>query len=180
MEIIEMIKSQFVLNYSLVGIIKLFLTAIIAIMLGYERQMNGKNAGIRTHSVVALGACLITHIGISMQDGIIGGDPLRMAAQVVSGIGFLGSGIIIKGEFAKSIFDKEGRKRRRYVNGLTTAACVWSAGCIGIGVGAGFIIETYSMVFLTLGIFHMANKLQERLKRLRPESTDTCDSESDE
>jgi len=112
------------------NIVSILLRLILAMMLGgtigLERGKQGRAAGMRTHIFVCLGAALVTMIGF-YANNVLGsaGDPLRVAAQVVSGIGFLGVGtILLKGRFQ--------------ITGLTTAAGLWCAAAIGIALGAGF------------------------------------------
>lgn len=109
--------------------IRLLLAMIIGGIIGIERGKQGRAAGMRTHILVCLGATLSTLVGfytISEMSGLgITSDPLRVAAQVISGIGFLGVGtILIKGRFQ--------------ITGLTTAAGLWCAAAIGIALGSGF------------------------------------------
>jgi len=111
-------------------------------VIGYERQMRHKLAGLRTNMLVALGSCLIMLLSQSLYDNVEGktnADPARLAAQVVSGIGFLGAGAIMK----------EGLT----VTGLTTAATLWVVAGIGLAAGAGFYLGagvTTAVVFLIL------------------------------
>lgn len=111
--------------------IKIGLAALLAGIVGAERERTGQWAGLRTHMLIAVGATLLTHISTTLGAIYHGGsnawDPSRMAAEIVSGIGFLGAGTIIQSRGA--------------VRGLTTAAGIWVAAAIGIGVGAGFFAE---------------------------------------
>lgn len=105
--------------------IKLFLALICGGILGMERERKNRPAGFRTYMLVCMGATLamITNEYVSHSFG--GGDPTRMGAQVISGIGFLGAGTIIV----------TGRNK---VRGLTTAAGLWASACIGLAIGAGY------------------------------------------
>ena len=107
-------------------LLRLILAMVLGGTIGLERGKQGRAAGMRTHTLVCLGATLATMIGFfTMELPGISNDPLRIAAQVVSGIGFLGVGtILIKGRFQ--------------ITGLTTAAGLWCAAAIGIALGAGF------------------------------------------
>ena len=137
--------------------VRLILAMLLGGTIGLERGKQGRAAGMRTHIFVCLGATLVTMIGfyaIRLPD--VSGDPLRVAAQVVSGIGFLGVGtILIKGRFQ--------------ITGLTTAAGLWCAAAIGIALGAGFyegaiITFVCSVITMTLaGRFElMLNKKYSR------------------
>ena len=119
-------------------IIRLVLAFILGGIIGFERQSRGKSAGVKTHILVTLGACLVTLNGVYI--GIqTGSDPGRLSAQVITGIGFLGSGLILK--------DSDS------IRGLTSASSIWLVGCIGIAVGSGFILGacvTSAMVIILL------------------------------
>ena len=109
-----------------VAAIRIFLALIVGGIIGMERGRQGRAAGMRTHILVCLGATLTSMTGMYAYDVLgVGNDPLRIAAQVISGIGFLGVGtILIKGRFQ--------------ITGLTTAAGIWCAATIGIALGIGF------------------------------------------
>lgn len=124
-------------------LLRLILSCILGGMIGYERQSRHKSAGLRTNVLVCLGSCLIMVLSQALYQNVEGktnADPARLAAQVVSGIGFLGAGAIMK----------EGLT----VTGLTTAACLWVVAGVGLAVGAGFYsgaLFTAALVFITLG-----------------------------
>ncbi len=109
---------------------RLIAAAMLGAAIGYERQWRRKSAGLRTHVLVSLGACLtmIVSLNISLEFfslyGLTNSDPERIAAQVISGIGFLGAGAIMKDGFN--------------VIGLTTAASLWVVAAIGLSVGSGY------------------------------------------
>lgn len=110
-------------------IFRIILSAILGALIGYERQFEHKSAGLRTNILVCIGSCLImilSNLLYEQVEGKTNADPARLAAQVVSGIGFLGAGAIIK----------EGVN----VIGLTTAACIWVVSGVGLAVGAGYYI----------------------------------------
>ena len=124
-------------------LLRLVLSCILGGIIGYERQSRRKSAGLRTNVLVCLGSCLIMVMSVEMYQEVEGktnADPARLAAQVVSGIGFLGAGAIMK----------EGLS----VTGLTTAACLWVVAGVGLAVGAGFYtgaLMSTALVFVTLG-----------------------------
>ena len=108
---------------------RLFLSCVMGGFIGYERQSRRKSAGLRTNMLVCLGSCLIMLLSQDMYQQVEGktnADPARLAAQVVSGIGFLGAGAIMK----------EGLT----VTGLTTAACLWVVAGVGLAIGGGFYV----------------------------------------
>jgi putative Mg2+ transporter-C (MgtC) family protein len=125
--------------------------ALCGALIGLERELKGKPAGFRTNILICLGAAMYMAIGVLLvhEGGESGSDPSRIAAQVVTGIGFLGAGCII-------------RDRGRVI-GLTSAATIWVVAAIGIVAGAGFpILALISsvMVLLTLAALRV---LEERL-----------------
>jgi len=130
--------------------LEIILSCFLGGMIGIERESLRRPAGFRTHILVCVGATLAMQTNIYLMNvymGIVPIDPSRIAAQVVSGIGFLGAGTIIK----------EGAT----VKGLTTAATIWAVACIGLAVGAGFYpgaVMTTVAVFGTLTLFHRFEK----------------------
>lgn len=104
-------------------ITRLLLALIIGFAIGFERKMRFKEAGVRTHTIVCVGSCLYMLVSMFAFDGA---DTSRVAAQIVSGIGFLGAGMIF--------YHKE------MVHGLTTAAGIWTTAAIGMSAGAGWYI----------------------------------------
>ena len=114
-------------------IIKSVAAVIIGGIIGSERARHGRAAGMRTHILVCLGAALTAMIGVHYSDG----DPMRISAQVVSGIGFLGVGMIII-------------KNNNVVSGLTTAAGIWATSIVGIALGYGFYIGAVTVAVLIL------------------------------
>ena len=132
-------------------IARLMLALVLGSVIGFERQHRKKTAGLKTHALVSLGSCLVTILSINLYAGVQGltnADPARLAAQVVSGIGFLGAGAIIK----------EGPT----VKGLTTAASLWVVASVGLAAGAGAItgaVVTTVLVVLSLEILPKLEKL---------------------
>ena len=124
---------------------RLLLITLIAGIIGYERERRGRAAGFRTHILVGIGSCLMMLTGLYLMDALAGRtplDPTRIAAQVISGIGFLGAGTILR--------------FRASVRGLTTAASLWAVGGIGLAVGAGFLhgaVLASAVVMLVLFVF---------------------------
>ncbi|WP_391202843.1 MgtC/SapB family protein [Psychrobacillus sp. L4] len=144
-------------------LLKLCLAALLSLIIGIERELKKKPIGLKTSIVIATFSCLLTYISIetaytaSPRVGInITMDPLRLAAQIVSGIGFLGAGVIL-------------RKGNDSITGLTTAAMIWGAGGIGIAVGAGFYIEAALSVCIVLIGIELIPPLLTKIgpKRLR-------------
>ncbi|PRR85687.1 MgtC/SapB family protein [Clostridium luticellarii] len=133
-------------------IIRLVLSGVLGALIGFERRSHFKEAGLRTHFVVAVGSALIMLVskyGFSDQlyTNAISLDPSRVAAQVVSGIGFLGAGTIIV--------------EHQFVRGLTTAAGLWATAGIGIAIGAGMYIPGMSATALILVGLEIFNKFHK-------------------
>lgn len=129
-------------------------------VIGFEREFHRQPAGFRTHSLVALGAALFTIVGAYAFDGP-GADPTRIAAQVVSGIGFIGAGTILQ--------------YRGHIRGLTTAASLWSVAAIGMAAGAGLILLAVVGTVLILIILAILNRVEGLARRhldLPPEQMD--------
>ena len=131
--------------------------------MGLEREMAGKPAGLRTNILICVGAALFTQLSVDIaqigyaQDGRPYGDTTRIAAQIVSGIGFLGAGAILHGEGA--------------VVGLTTAATVWVVAAIGTAVGAGAFIDatggTALIMLVLVGLRPFERRLSAKRRRVR-------------
>ena len=118
--------------------IYVLISAILGMVIGLERERRNKSAGVRTHMLVSVGACLFT--GMSMF-GFDEGDPTRIASNVVTGIGFLGAGVIYKS--------------RGEMRDLTTAASIWATAAIGMAVGGGawFVAITVTItIWLILSV----------------------------
>ena len=120
-------------------LIRLFLSVVLGGLIGLERQLHHRAAGLRTHILVSLGSCLIMLTSMYVFDiykGVTGLDPSRIAAGVITGIGFLGAGAIIR--------EPKG------VKGLTTAASLWVVSGIGLAAGCGFYIASFFTTALSL------------------------------
>lgn len=132
-------------------LIKLVLAVIFGGIIGLERGRQGRAAGMRTYILVCVGATLTTLIGMYVSLNMqIGNDPLRIGAQVISGIGFLGVGtILVKGRFQ--------------ITGLTTAAGLWVAAALGLALGAGFYLGAILAFVLTIMTVTLAHKLEYRM-----------------
>ncbi|MEJ9281591.1 MgtC/SapB family protein [Ureibacillus sp. FSL K6-0165] len=127
-----------------VVLFKLAFAAMLSLIIGIERELKKKPVGLKTSLVISTFSCLLTIISIDTAystpprgDINITMDPLRLAAQIVSGVGFLGAGVIL-------------RKGNDSITGLTTAAIVWGAAGIGIAVGAEFYIEALLTVIIVV------------------------------
>ena len=106
--------------------LRIFLAIIIGGLIGLDRGMKNRPAGLRTYMLVCLGSCLVMMTNQFIYQVFTVGDPARMSAQVVSGIGFLGAGTILFSD--------------RKITGLTTAASLWNTACLGIAIGFGYYV----------------------------------------
>ena len=138
---------------------KLLLAAFLGGVIGLEREIHGRPAGFRTHLLVSLGSCLFVITSIKFYTAFgnfsgavpVGVDPGRVAAQVVTGIGFLGAGAIIREKFS--------------VRGLTTAACLWIAAAIGLACGVGLFGISMAVTVISLVSLLMLKRIEAMLKR---------------
>lgn len=134
----------------------IFLAAMLGSLVGLEREFAGKQPSLRTFSLICVGSALFAVVSrMSVADSHMG-DPSRIAAQVVTGIGFLGAGAIFKG-------------RGGGVSGLTTAALMWATSAIGVTVGFGHVrlaLSTFLIVFFVILILKIAHGI---IRRLRPD-----------
>lgn len=132
-------------------IVKLILSVVVGGLTGYEREKSNQFAGFRTHILVSIGSCITSVIALELfnkYSSISTMDPARLPAQVLSGIGFLGAGAILK--------NSNG------IRGLTTAAGIWATACIGIAIGYGQYvlgITAWLLVMATLYLFKNIDKV---------------------
>ena len=143
-------------------LLRLVLAVLLSGIIGMEREALNKSAGFRTHILVGIGACLMMIISLSMpfirMPGDFGAtgsnsDPARIAAQVVSGIGFLGAG---------AIMSSSGK-----VRGLTTAASLWAVAGIGLCVGAGLYVTAIGASGLTFATLSLFARVENRIQKNR-------------
>ena len=126
-------------------LVRIFVAACLGLLIGSERKNRNKSAGIRTHVIVALGAALIMVVSKYGFMDVEKADAARVAAQVVSGIGFLGAGVIFV--------------RNNLVNGLTTAAGIWATAGVGLALGAGMFVVGISSALLVLLIQFVMHRI---------------------
>lgn len=129
-------------------LVSILLSVVLGFAIGYERKLRFKEAGIRTHTIVCAGSALIMVVSKYGFGDSIEADASRVAAQIVSGIGFLGAGIIVY--------------RRHEIRGLTTAAGVWATAGVGMAAGAGLYVVAVGSTAILIAIqclFHLKCKL---------------------
>ncbi|WP_224956712.1 MgtC/SapB family protein [Geomonas subterranea] len=138
---------------------RLMLASFLGGLIGLEREIHGRPAGFRTHLLVSLGSCLFSITSLEIYrifgnfsgSGPVGVDPGRVAAQVVTGIGFLGAGAIIR--------------ERASIRGLTTAACLWVAAALGVACGIGLFWLAVSVTLVALANLLLLKEVEKRLSR---------------
>ena len=140
-------------------VLRLLLAGLLGGIIGYEREHINRPAGFRTHILVCVGSALVmitSEFIFSKYSGFANVDPARLGAQVISGIGFLGAGTIIRDGFN--------------VRGLTTAASLWAVSCVGIASGIGFYegaVAATLLIFITLISLKKAEKFFSRKSKYR-------------
>ena len=144
-------------NFEFEWILRVLCAVAAGVLIGMERHRKAKEAGIRTHAILALGACILTILAKYGFAGFANLSPSRIPASIVSGIGFLGAGsILVTG--------------RQEVKGLTTAAGLWACACVGLAIGAGFyeaVFVAFILIFLCIRYLNgIATKLKERSKNM--------------
>jgi putative Mg2+ transporter-C (MgtC) family protein len=152
---------------SIVG--RLLLAALLGGAIGFEREADGHDAGLRTHMILALGSALFAVASVGAFDPFEGTrnetnftvDVTRMAAYVAPGVGFIGAGVIVK--------NVQGRRRAALVRGLTTAASLWTAAAVGVAAGLGFWIGAVATatiaLFALVGMRPIAEMLHPEQRR---------------
>lgn len=134
------------------SIVRIVLSLLLGSIVGVERKRKGQMAGLRTFSLISMGACIAMMLSIYVCQetvGLLRGDPSRIAAQVISGIGFLGAGTIIQ--------------MKGSVRGLTTAAGIWIIATIGMAVGAGLYLIAIVATGLVLVVLTLLEMLEHRV-----------------
>ena len=133
--------------------LRLTVGLVLGAIIGFERELHRQPAGFRTHSLVSLGAALFTVVSAF---GFAGStvDPTRIAAQIVSGIGFIGAGTILQ--------------YRGNIRGLTTAASLWSVAAIGTAAGAGLFVVAITGTVLILVILSLLDQVEEITRKRFP------------
>ena len=134
------------------AIVRIVLSLVLGSLVGIERKRKGQMAGLRTFSLISMGACIAMMLSIYVCQetvGLLRGDPSRIAAQVISGIGFLGAGTIIQ--------------MKGSVRGLTTAAGIWIIATIGMAVGSGLYLISIVATLLVLFILTLLEQLEHHV-----------------
>jgi putative Mg2+ transporter-C (MgtC) family protein len=150
-------------------LLRLTVGLMLAAVIGWERELQHMPAGFRTHSLVGLGAALFTVVSAFAFAGD-GADPTRIAAQIVTGIGFLGGGVILH--------------HGGTVRGLTTAASLWTVAAIGMAAGAALYVVAVGGTVLAIVALELFDRLEKWLERrgtaLGPGASDNATTEPDD
>src|SRR3954465_2290791 len=132
--------------------LKLFLAAILGGIIGIEREIRDKPAGLRTNILICVGSTLFMSISTKVAE-LLGGDPTRIAAQIISGIGFLGAGAVLHSH--------------GFVLGLTTAATIWVVAGIGMALGSGFYGTAVFTTLMTIVTLTLLSFVEHRIGNRR-------------
>jgi len=147
---LESILEQTHIDFPSIAV-RLILSVILGCLIGWERESRRQPAGLRTHILICLGSTLLMIVSIYIPQtfqSFQNGDPGRIAAQVVSGIGFLGGGAIFK--------------LGANIRGLTTAATIWAVAAVGLAIGAGAYLGAILATFLILFVLIIMNKVENK------------------
>lgn len=150
MRIVEVISAFFDLD-NVEFIIKVIASAVCGSLLGFERKLHTRHIGMKTNFLICTGSMLFADIGLELAKSV-GGDPARVMGQIVTGVGFLGAGAIMR----------EGNQN---IVGLTSAAVVWVNAAIGSAIGLGFYPEATYFTIIVLIVMPILHKLEQRLPR---------------
>lgn len=134
-------------------IVRILLAGLAGGIIGFDREIHGRAAGLRTHSLVAIGAALSALIGVCLAEQMaaqfgVASDAQRTGAQVISGIGFLCAGTILV------------KKGNSHISGLTTAAGLWATAAIGLAVGYGLYLAGFTAVLLVVVAFTLVSRIE--------------------
>ncbi|PJG83271.1 MgtC/SapB family protein [Caviibacterium pharyngocola] len=158
--------ASFFQSANLTILIKMTVAMLLGGMIGLERELKHKPVGVKTCVIIAVTTCVLTIVSIQAAEHYaqvsenIRTDPMRLAAQVISGIGFLGAGVIL-------------RKSNDAISGLTTAAIIWAAAGIGIATGAGFFFDATVATLMILLAVRLGPAVQQLVRRSRRKTRKT-------
>lgn len=134
-------------------VLRLFVAAILGGIIGYEREINERPAGFRTHILVSMGSCLMMLVSTDAYlylDGL-SFDPQRIASQVVSGVSFIGAGTIMV--------------NKDRISGLTTAATIWVSAAMGLSIGIGYYTAALTTTLISIILLMLAGRVEHKLNK---------------
>jgi putative Mg2+ transporter-C (MgtC) family protein len=143
MDLVNVFSQQFWL--------KIGVTLLCGGLIGLERQWRGKPAGIRTSILICMGTEIFVSFGAVLQGGTA--DPARVIGQVITGVGFLGAGVIMGKEDV--------------VKGVTSAAVIWILAAIGVAIGTGYLLTALALTLVTVGVLVGVEMLEASFQKLR-------------
>jgi len=155
---------SFSLNYIIYSFIKLGMSLLLSFIIGFERELHSHPGGICTHTLVGIGSCLFTMTSVHLRDkyNVNTADPARICAQIVSGMGFLGSATIFKSN--------------NYVKGINTAASLWISAAISMAIGSDFWELGFVASLFTTSILLINNRYKKyRYGKSKKNETDNSD-----
>lgn len=154
MNVLDVVPHTFDWNTESILIVRTLVASLLGALIGLERELHGKDAGIRTYAAVALGACTFALIGLHLNNGQA---DTRIAANIVVGVGFLGAGMIIKTD--------------ERIAGLTTAATVWATAAMGMSIAFGMYVlgVLTALIIIAILAIHDMPFWKKRFKRERKE-----------
>ncbi len=135
-----------------ITILKLVLSALLCGIVGLEREIRKKPAGLRTNILIGLGATVFTIISYQMAQ-FFGGDPTRIASQIITGIGFIGAGVIVQSKAS--------------IKGITTAATIFVVASIGMAIGAGKIFVAVVVTVISVAVLYILGYFENRIEKLK-------------
>lgn len=145
----EQLVQEFVV-FGIPTLLRLFVAALLGGCFGFIREKKRKPAGLKTHIMVSTAAALVMIIGDYLaKTTATGTDVARLGAQVISGVGFLGAGTIMKSKAS--------------IKGITTAASIWAVACVGLACGAGFYVGAIIATIFIIGTTFIANAMERRM-----------------
>lgn len=131
-------------------VLKVFVAIILGALIGFERELFHKPAGLRTNILIVLGSMLAAHISFCFANSN-GADVTKIASNILTGLGFIGAGVILHS--------------RGSVHGITTAACVWICGIVGMAVGFGYYVEATIVSGITFIILYWFGKFERHIAK---------------
>jgi len=148
-------------DWHMTAVVRLLMAGLCGAVIGFEREIHEKDAGLRTHILMSLGSCLFALIGLKMSEQFVRGDPLRLLQGLLLGVGFLAGGVIFT--------------HRGSVHGLTTAAGLWVMAGVGMAAGLGYFFLAAVATVFTVAIVAWLKRIEVRIHP-RPSPSDSGSS----
>lgn len=136
--------------------VRLAIAIVFGSAIGWERERRHRPAGLRTHILVTVGSASFMMLGMEVAERVGGADPTRVLQGVAMGIGFVGAGAILK------------LPAERRIEGLTTAATIWTTAAIGVAIGAGWLLLAGTLTILTVGVLALVGRIERNASSEQP------------